>query len=134
MLEAMRVQNNSMNLTIDLQVQLPDWELYIIKMARSLMEEQSPQRLLMAREMLYNLLTNCIPPDVILQTLMRELMLNVDDTIKHELAHWAAYVDLDLWGVTLSSVMLLLLSYFISSGALGSHADLLLSYSMIALP
>ena len=28
-----------------------------------------------------------------LQTLMRELMLNLDDTLKHELAHWAAYYE-----------------------------------------
>lgn len=37
------------------------------------MQEQSPSKLLQARDMLYELLTHCIPADVILSTLTREL-------------------------------------------------------------
>jgi replication factor C subunit 3/5 len=43
--------------------------------------------------MLYELLTNCIPADVIIQTLTREFMKALDDTLKHEVAHWAAYYE-----------------------------------------
>ena len=43
--------------------------------------------------MLYELLTNCIPPDVILQTLTRELIKTMDDSLKHEVVHWAAYYE-----------------------------------------
>jgi hypothetical protein len=43
--------------------------------------------------MLYELLTNCIPADVIIQTLTREFMKVLDDTLKHEVAHWAAYYE-----------------------------------------
>ena len=79
------------------------------------MQEQSPSKLLQARDMLYELLTHCIPADVILSTLTRELTvgrlslprlissdLNIvlycdqralDDTLKHEVVYWAAYYD-----------------------------------------
>ena len=43
--------------------------------------------------MLYELLTNCIPADIIIQTLTRELMKSLDDSLKHELSYWAAYYD-----------------------------------------
>jgi len=51
----------------DQALQVPDWELYIGALAKELAQEQSPQKLLRAREMLYELLTNCIPADVILK-------------------------------------------------------------------
>lgn len=41
----------------------------------------------------YNLLTNCIPADVIMSTLVKELYKSTDDTLKHELTHWAAYYE-----------------------------------------
>lgn len=93
MLEAAKVQNGGRQLMPDQVVQLPDWELYIQKMAREVLAEQSPAKLLAARDMLYELLTNCIPADVIIQTLSRELMKGLDDSLKHEVAHWAAYYE-----------------------------------------
>lgn len=48
-------------------MKIPDWEAYIGKLAALLIAEQSPQALVLAREHLYELLTNCIPPDVILK-------------------------------------------------------------------
>lgn len=95
MLEAAKVQSSGAGrqLMPDQAVQLPDWELYIQKMAREVLAEQSPAKLLAARDMLYELLTNCIPADVIIQTLTRELMKGLDDSLKHEVAHWAAYYE-----------------------------------------
>lgn len=93
MLEASKVQHGSNQLPSDLALQLPDWEIYVIKLARDILQEQSPNRLIAARDMLYELLTNCIPADVIIQTLTRELMKSLDDSLKHELAYWAAYYD-----------------------------------------
>jgi hypothetical protein len=119
------------------QVKIPDWEAYIGKLAALLIQEQTPQVLVLAREHLYELLTNCIPPDVILkvcvlwvvwrtlwlgggldrslhhhqtttprpagpstntyisthQVLVRELSPKLDDSLKHELAHWAAFYE-----------------------------------------
>jgi replication factor C subunit 3/5 len=93
MLEAAKVQSLSPNLSNDLIVQLPDWEIYIIRLAREILQEQSPSKLLQAREMLYELLTNCIPADVIIETLTKELLKTMDDSLKHELVYWAAYYE-----------------------------------------
>ena len=93
MLEAIRVQQNGHLLSADAPLQLPDWEVYISKIAREIMSEQSPTKLMQVRDMLYELLTNCIPTDVILRTLVRELTKSTDDTLKHEIAHWAAYYE-----------------------------------------
>lgn len=62
-------------------------------MAREILQEQSPAKLLQVREMLYELLTNCIPVDVIFQSLTKELMKTMDDTLKHELIYLAAYYE-----------------------------------------
>ena len=91
MLEACRVQQHPF--TADQEVKVADWEEYIGKLATMLIEEQSPPRLVLARDMLYELLTNCIPPDVILKTLLRELLPKLDDQLKHEVVYWAAFYE-----------------------------------------
>jgi replication factor C subunit 3/5 len=92
MLEAAKVQNPV--LSPDMPVQLPDWELYVCRLARDIMQEQSPQMLLRSRDMLYELLTNCIPADVIITTLTRELTIAApEDELKHEITYWAAYYE-----------------------------------------
>lgn len=95
MLEAAKVQQGSgaAGQTAAVALPLPDWELYICRLARDILQEQSPARLLQARDMLYELLTNCIPADVIIRTLLRELCKSLDDDLKHELVHWAAYYE-----------------------------------------
>jgi replication factor C subunit 3/5 len=93
MCEASKVQYGANILPVELIPQLPDWEIYIIKLARELLQEQSPAKLLIARDMMYELLTNCIPGDVIMQTLCRELMKVLDDSLKHEISYWAAYYE-----------------------------------------
>eukprot|EP00605_Chrysophyceae_sp_TOSAG23-4_P001758 GSChrysophyteH1.ASY1.ANO1.1946.1 assembled CDS len=92
MMEAAKVQGGN-QLRTDEQVQLPDWEIYISKIAREIISEQSPTKLLQIRDMLYELLTNCIPPETIFSTLVRELTKSTDDVLKHEIAHWAAYYE-----------------------------------------
>ena len=87
MLEACKVQHTP--LRPDQPVQLPDWELYICRLAREILSDQSPAKLIQARDMLYELLTNCIPADIIIQTLLRELMKSMDDQLKHEITYWA---------------------------------------------
>ena len=95
MLEAAKVQNPAgpSGLSPTLVVQLPDWELYINRLSREILQEQTPSKLLHAREMMYELLTNCIPADVIMTTLVKELCKALDDSLKHEVAHWAAYYE-----------------------------------------
>jgi replication factor C subunit 3/5 len=92
MLEACHVQKRD-GLTKDQPVQKTDWEIYIAKLAMDITKEQTPQRLMAAREKLYELLVNCIPADIILKTLSRELMKNLDDGLKKEIVEWAAFYE-----------------------------------------
>ena len=48
-------------------VQLCDWEVYARETAAKIVQEQTPRRLLEVRTRLYELLTHCIPPDVIIK-------------------------------------------------------------------
>lgn len=91
LLEACRVQQYPFS--PDQPVQPMDWEVYIAQLANDLMQDQSPQQLLKAREKLYDLLSHCIPADVIMDTLSRALMLRLDDDLKHEVSHWAAFYE-----------------------------------------
>jgi replication factor C subunit 3/5 len=43
------------------------WEKYIHDIAKDIMEEQSPKRILQVRTKIYSLMTNCIPPELILK-------------------------------------------------------------------
>lgn len=92
MLEACHVQKRD-GLTKDQPVQKTDWELYISQLAVEITREQTPGRLMAAREKLYELLVNCIPADVIIKTLARELMKNLDDSLKREVIEWAAFYE-----------------------------------------
>ena len=74
-------------------VRRADWENFIDHVAKLICQEQSPDRLLLVRSKLYELLTNCIPPDVVLRTLVSVLLRRVDDQIKTEVVQWAAYYD-----------------------------------------
>ena len=92
MFEACNVQKRD-GLTRDTAVQKTDWELYIRQLAMDVTREQSPQRLMAAREKLYELLVNCIPANVIIKTLTTELLKNLDDSLKHEVVGWAAFYE-----------------------------------------
>jgi len=92
MLEACHVQKRD-GLTKDQPVQKTDWELYISQLAVEITREQTPQRLMSAREKMYELLVNCIPADVIIKTLCKELMKNLDDSLKRDVIEWAAFYE-----------------------------------------
>lgn len=70
-----------------------DWERYITQLAVEITKEQSPKRLMAAREKLYELLINCIPAQVILKTLVMELLPTLDDSIKGDVIMWAAFYE-----------------------------------------
>lgn len=70
-----------------------DWEQYIAELAKNLIQEQSPQRLMSCREKLYELLMNCIPPSIIIKTLTMELLKCLDDSIKLEVVEAAAFYE-----------------------------------------
>ncbi|CAB4263287.1 unnamed protein product [Prunus armeniaca] len=70
-----------------------DWEEYVSEIASDIMTEQSPKRLYQVRQKLYELLLNCIPPEIILKRLLFELLKKLDAELKHEVCHWAAYYE-----------------------------------------
>jgi len=91
MLESAAVSSPS--LSASTSVVKADWEMYIESLAREITAEQSPQKLLVAREKLYELLINCIPATVILKTLAFHLLHSVDDELKHEIISAAAFYE-----------------------------------------
>ncbi|KAL4452110.1 hypothetical protein ABPG75_007772 [Micractinium tetrahymenae] len=90
-LEACRVQQYPFR--EDQQVAEPDWELYIKEIAADVLGEQSPKRLFQVRGKLYELLVNCIPPEVVLRKLALALMPKLDDELRHSTAEDAAFYE-----------------------------------------
>ncbi|XP_021776051.1 replication factor C subunit 3 [Chenopodium quinoa] len=70
-----------------------DWEEYVSEIASDIMKEQSPKSLFQVRGKFYELLVNCIPPEIILKRLLSELLKKLDAELKHEVCHWAAYYE-----------------------------------------
>ncbi|KAI6697014.1 hypothetical protein NL676_017133 [Syzygium grande] len=79
--------------TINQAISPMDWEEYISEIVSDIMKEQSPKRLFQVRGKLYELLINCIPPEIILKRLLHELLRKLDAELKHEVCHWAAYYE-----------------------------------------
>lgn len=97
MLESCHVTNRDESPRGALKANTPiphtDWERYISQLAAGIVREQSPKSLVAAREKLYELLINCIPAQVILKTLVMELLPTLDDSIKGEVVTWAAFYE-----------------------------------------
>jgi replication factor C subunit 3/5 len=87
--EAMKMQRP--DLIGDIEVAKPDWETYCTKVADLILQEQTAQRLLEVRGKIYELLSHCIPPQVVLKTVAERIVDKVDDTLKPQIIHWAAY-------------------------------------------
>ncbi|CAE6462287.1 unnamed protein product, partial [Rhizoctonia solani] len=91
-LEAMKMQSPDLNATTS--IVKPDWETYCHMVADLILQEQSPQRIMDIRAKVYELLSHCIPPTVIMKTIMERLLQVVDDAIKPDIIHWAAVFEL----------------------------------------
>lgn len=91
MCEACRVQQYPFS--SDQAVTEPDWEVYLRDTANMIVQQQSPRRLFEVRGRLYELLTHCIPPDVIMRGLLQNLISNCDGELKTEVVQAAAYYE-----------------------------------------
>ncbi|XP_049599234.1 replication factor C subunit 3 isoform X1 [Syngnathus scovelli] len=91
MCEACRAQRYPFS--SDQEITEPDWEVFLRETANYIVSQQTPQRLLEVRGRLYELLTHCIPADIIMKGLVRELLNNCDGHLKPEVAHLAAYYE-----------------------------------------
>jgi replication factor C subunit 3/5 len=83
--------SSSLALAEDVAVERADWEEYVAAIAMDVAQEQTPRRLAEVRMRLYELLTHCIPPDVVLKQLALELMRKVDSQLQYDLVTWAAF-------------------------------------------
>lgn len=92
MLEAARVQKYPFDENPD-SIPTTDWEDYVRETALEILKEQTPQKLLAIRNRLYELMTHCIPPDVILKYLTIELTKNIDEAMKPTIAKEAAFYE-----------------------------------------
>lgn len=63
------------------------------QVAKQILEEHSPARILQVRAQLYDLLTHCIPATTILKTLTFKLIPMVDDVLKADVVRWAAFYE-----------------------------------------
>ncbi|KAF9563186.1 P-loop containing nucleoside triphosphate hydrolase protein [Agrocybe pediades] len=90
-LEALKMQ--SPDLSGSLAVAKPDWEVYCHKVADLIIGEQSPARVMEVRSKFYELLSHCIPPTVILKTVAERVVEKVDEAIKADVIHWAAFYE-----------------------------------------
>ncbi|KAI8056000.1 activator 1 38 kDa subunit [Syncephalis plumigaleata] len=93
MFEALHVQQGDQSLKENQTIQLADWQEYIQELAASMVQEQTPQRLLQVRNKYYELIAHCIPPSIILKELVFALMKNVDDQLKPDIITQAAFYD-----------------------------------------
>ncbi|XP_033002382.1 replication factor C subunit 3 [Lacerta agilis] len=91
MCEACRVQQYPF--TPDQDISETDWEVYLRETANAIVGQQTPQRLLEVRGRLYELLTHCIPPEIIIKGLLTELLNNCDGQLKGEVAQMAAFYE-----------------------------------------
>lgn len=74
-----------------LTIAKPDWETYCHKVADLIVQEQSPARVMEVRAKFYELLSHCIPPTVILKTVAERVVERVDEAMKADIMHWAAF-------------------------------------------
>ena len=60
------------------------------EIARDIFQEQSPKQLYQVRGKLYELLVNCLPPELILRKLALALIRTLDDEVRHKCITLAA--------------------------------------------
>jgi replication factor C subunit 3/5 len=74
-------------------VQQPDWQLFLSAVADDILAEQSPKQLLKVRGKLYELLSSCIPPELIMRSLTQSLLRKVPPAVRHEALHHASMYE-----------------------------------------
>ena len=79
-------------------VPIPDWKNYCQEIATDILTEQSPKKLYDIRQKLYELLSHCIPGDVVLREVLDHLMKSpaYDARLKPRICEQAAIYDQSL--------------------------------------
>jgi replication factor C subunit 3/5 len=79
--------------TNDQEITEPDWEQYIRETSRMIIQQQNPEKIVLIRERLYELLCHCIPANIIFKTLTKELLNVCDAEIKADVIAIAADIE-----------------------------------------
>ncbi|KAF0990379.1 hypothetical protein HZS_6606, partial [Henneguya salminicola] len=82
MLETCRVMNSSFS--DDQNIELPHWQLFIREISQTIIQSQTPEKLMELRSKYYELLSHCIPSDIIMKELLLNLLPFCDDIMKNE--------------------------------------------------
>ncbi|KAK9386205.1 P-loop containing nucleoside triphosphate hydrolase protein [Lipomyces mesembrius] len=90
-LEALYSQNDKLSDTT--VIPTPDWEVVVNGIVDVIIQERNAPGILKARTKFYDLLSHCIPADVILKTLLFKLLERVDTELKPEVVYWAAFYE-----------------------------------------
>jgi len=72
----------------------PDWKKFIVKTANLITNERAIDNIMMVREHLYELLANGIPPEIILQDLVKALVVQCDKQIIPQVSHYSLIFSL----------------------------------------
>ncbi|EIW82899.1 P-loop containing nucleoside triphosphate hydrolase protein [Coniophora puteana RWD-64-598 SS2] len=90
--EALKMQ--SPDLSGPLSIAKPDWETYCRKVAQLILKDQSPSQVMEVRSKLYELLSHCIPPTIILKTVADAIVDSVEDNgLRRDIMHWTAFYE-----------------------------------------
>jgi len=89
MLQIAHAENEELNENTEIK-DYP-WQTFISDICDSILREQRPAVLNLARQKIYELTVNLIPPTTIIRVMSERLMENVDDQLKHKIIYWAAF-------------------------------------------
>ncbi|KAF1743678.1 hypothetical protein MXB_1677 [Myxobolus squamalis] len=74
-------------------IELPHWQTFIRDISQSIIQSQSSEKLMDIRSKLYELLSRCIPSDIIMKELLMGLLPFLDNVIKNETIQLAAHYE-----------------------------------------
>lgn len=94
--EATRVSIAALELPAEATVMLGDWEYVCQEVAIMLTRSQTVTQLVAVRKSLQELLSHAVPPDVILRSLLEQILRIADDEICPEICRVAAKFDRNL--------------------------------------
>lgn len=93
----MNYQRQTKELKIQKKVIKLPWQIFLDDICDDCCREQKPETINKIRLKFYELICNCISPNIIITQLTFRLMSNVDDQLKTEIAYWAAFHEQRLY-------------------------------------
>jgi len=94
MLETTQVQSSSNSLTKDAQLPREAWEVAIDRVAKKILQEQSPRMAMEVRGNVYELMAACLPADFIVKELLQKLIAEQrNDALKQKAIAAAAHFE-----------------------------------------